>query len=390
MSVAAPQIAPARPPRTKVSARTVFARVEVVPDPAAALEILRGFAPDAPGSFYQSEIFLQAWLENCAAQDRATPFFIVARDEAGAPVALLPLGLFRVGPLRVAQFLGGKHSNYNLGLFRKEENWSGRELRALLQEAARATAGGPHLYRLTNLPLRWRGGDNPLAKLDHQPAASRAYATRLPADGDAFLAGRLSADTRKKLRKKEKRLAGSATLRHMRAAGVDEKQKVLDAFFRQKSGRTGWRLSEAEAEARRRFFAALAAGEGGLELHALALDDKIIAVFGAGASGDRMQGLFISYDPDPEFAKSSPGEILLTRVLRDACARQFSAFDLGVGDARYKAAFCDEAETLVEALYAPTAAGRLALPVFSLAAHMKKAIKRRPRLLALARKFRRP
>ena len=75
--------------------------------------------------------------------------------------------------------------------------------------------------------------------------------------------------------------------------------------------------------------------------------------------------MFISYDPDPDIARSSPGELLLCAVLRDACARNLSAFDLGVGDARYKTTFCDESERLAEALYAPTWAGRLAAPFFA-------------------------
>jgi CelD/BcsL family acetyltransferase involved in cellulose biosynthesis len=66
-----------------------------------------------------------------------------------------------------------------------------------------------------------------------------------------------------------------------------------------------------------------------------------------------LQGLFNSFDADAEIALSNPGEILLAHVLRDACARKIAAFDLGLGDARYKMTFCDEIETMADALSSP-------------------------------------
>ena len=167
--------------------------------------------------------------------------------------------------------------------------------------------------------------------------------------------------------------------------------QILDAYFAHKDGRAVHPVAPADIAATRAFYRSLALGAGAappIELHALALDGKIIAVLGAGRNGGRLQGMFISYDPDPDIARSSPGELLLCAVLRDACARNLSSFDLGVGDARYKTTFCDESERLVEALYAPTWAGRLAAPFFALASTAKAAIKHNPRLFALARRAR--
>jgi CelD/BcsL family acetyltransferase involved in cellulose biosynthesis len=389
MSVAAPQSVPTSFGRAGAPARAPFTRVEVSGDPVQVLAAWRELSPETHGSFYQGERFVLAWLESFGPRRKAKPFFIVARDAANAPLAVLPLALFRFGPLRMAQFPGEKHSNYNLGLFRAGADLSAQDLKFLLRAAARSAPGGPHLYRFQSLPLIWRGAANPLARLDHWPAANCARAAQLPEDGEAFFARRLSSDARKKLRKKEKRLAALAAVRYFRAASGQEKAKVLDAFFAHKAGRPEFRLGQDELDALRAFYGALAEGEGGAELHALAVGDRIVSVLGAGANGGRLQGMFISYDPDPEIARSSPGEILLAHVLRDACARKFSAFDLGAGEARYKADFCDEVEQLADALYAPTALGRLALPFFALAAAAKRTIKANPKLFALAEKIRR-
>jgi CelD/BcsL family acetyltransferase involved in cellulose biosynthesis len=390
MSVAAPQMfcpstAPDAPP---VGAD--FARVEVFDDPALVLDAWRDLSPEINGSFYQSETFLLACLENLAARENARPLFILARDEAGAPLALLPLGLFRFGPLRVAQFLGGKHANYNLGLFRAGCAFSSRDLASLLRTAARAVPDGLHLYRLVNLPLSWRGARNPLTLLPHRPAASNAYATRLAGDGEAFLAARLSADTRKKLRKKEKRLATMGALKYFRAASPQEAEQILEAYFMHKSRQGAGHVAREQVDATRDFYRALARGDVGqmMEFHALALDRRIVAALGAGRNGGRLQGMFISYETDPEIARSSPGDLLLSHVLRDACARSLSSFDLGIGEARYKNVYCDETEMLADVLFAPTALGQLAAPFFSFAATMKNAIKRDPRLFALVKKWR--
>lgn len=390
MSVAAPQMLcpSAAPDATPVGA--AFARVEVYDDPARVLDEGRDLAPEACGSFYQSETFLLAWLESFGARENARPFFILARDESGAPLALLPLGLFRFGSLRVAQFLGGKHSNYNLGLFRADRAFTARDLEDLLCAAARAAPYGPHLYRLVNLPLSWRGAANPLTLLPHRPAASNAFATRLAGDGEAFLAARLSADARKKLRKKEKRLAAMGALRYFRAESAREAEQIIDAYFEHKIRQGAGHIALGHVEATHNFYRALARHDGGgkMEFHALALDGRLIAALGAGRNGGRLQGMFISYESYPEIARSSPGELLLSHVLRDACARNFSAFDLGIGEARYKQVFCDETEQLADVLFAPNALGRVAAPFFAFAATMKTAIKRDPRLFALVRKWR--
>lgn len=375
------------PPR---AAGAAFATVEVFDDPRAALACWRALSPESCGSYYQTEKFLLTWLDHYGRREKVEPFFVVARDASGAPIALLPLGLFRFGPLRVAQFLGAKHANYNLGLFRADCAFSADDLRLLLREAARRAKRGPHLYRLLNLPLRWRS-ENPLALLPHRPAASSAYATSLGEDADAWLAARLSADTRKKLRKKEKRLAGMGALRYFRAENGGDAKKILDAFFEQKSQRYAGLADESELLAQRAFYAALTTpGEAGAaELHALALGERIVATLAAGLNGGRLQGMFNSFDADPEIAKSSPGDILLTYVLRDACARKIRIFDLGVGDARYKTTFCDEVEGMADALVGMGATGFVARPLFAAAQATKAAIKRNPRLHALAARLRR-
>jgi len=354
-----------------------FDSVDVFRDPRDALDAWRALSPKRSGSYYQSEAFLLPWLEVYGGA--VEPFFVVARAK-GEPVSMLPLGLRRFGPLRIAEFLGGKHANYNMGLFRD----AAFDVADLLRAAARRP-GGPHLYRLLNLPKVWSGAENPLLRLPHQASPSPAYCTALAGDGEAFLAQKLSADTRKKLRKKEKRLTDRGALAYFRAP-VEQVDALLDVYFAQKQH--NYALGSAQEIRRARAFYRGLAGQG-LELHVLALDGRPIAMLAAARNGDRLQGLFNAFDPDPDIAKSSPGDLLLTRILRDACARGLQCFDLGLGEARYKAMFCGEREEMADVLFAATPSGALALPAFKAALAVKAAIKSNARLWGAIQRWRR-
>ena len=99
--------------------------------------------------------------------------------------------------------------------------------------------------------------------------------------------------------------------------------------------------------------------------------------------------MMTAFDADPEIARFSPGDLLLQHLVRDQAARGRRAFDLGVGEARYKASICDETIALVEMMVpvslrgTPTGAPRQGLT------RTKRRIKRDPRLFALVRRLRR-
>ena len=49
-----------------------------------------------------------------------TPAIVVAFGKDGAPLFLWPFGHMRKGPVTLMGFLGSKHSNFNLGLWRRD------------------------------------------------------------------------------------------------------------------------------------------------------------------------------------------------------------------------------------------------------------------------------
>ena len=338
---------------------------------------------DAPASAYQSFGFARDWFETFGRARGLEPMIVVARQTAGArPLALLGLCVSRIGPLRIAQFLGGKESNFNLGLFAAEARLDAPAIRALLRRAARAV--GVDLYRLANQPQAFEGVANPLALPGAAPSPSFAYGTSLPATSSA-LDARFSGDARKKLRKKQARLEkmGALVFEH-RAEGARGRE-ILEALLAQKAER----LQDASFDngAMRDFV--LGRCGGALEAHALTLDGRIIATYAGFTHRGRFSAMLNSFASDEEIARSSPGDLLLHSLLRDLIARGVGRFDLGVGEARYKNAVCDETIALVDTLVPATPLGALAAPMLAALTRAKRAVKQNPRLFASLTRLRR-
>ncbi len=371
-------------PLARAAGGRPFAHVECRRDPAAAQAAWAELA--AEGGAYQRQNFVAAWAEAF----RARLAVIVARDEAGAAMALLPLHLRRFGPLRVAAFAGGGWANFHMGLFRQGLDWDADDIGALLSAAAKVV--GVDLFAFSHQPSSWEGRDNPLCGLRVRRSPNSAFASALPATHTQWLDAHFSRATQKKQRKKARKLEAFGAVAQVRAQSDAEAQRFLDALFAHKAAQARERGEPDEfADAKvRDLLRRLADGESpAMEMHALVAGERVAAVFGALSDGSRLSGLVVSYDGAPEVAAASPGEWLLIEVVNDAIARGFRTFDLGVGESRYKSEICEVEVALYDGAFAATALGRLGVPVYFAARAALGWLKRRPRLYRFARRLRR-
>jgi CelD/BcsL family acetyltransferase involved in cellulose biosynthesis len=346
---------------------------------------------DAIATPYQTLAFVDAWTR--AHADGRQPMIVVARDAAGRPNAILPLAIRRSGIGRVAEFPGGKDANFKMGLFRPDFALERDGAAALLRAAAQVAKGGVDLFAFTNQPHQWQGAANPLAVLRSQPSPSFGSKTTLKRDFDRWLAERTSGAARKKLRAKQKRLAAIGPREHVVARDDAGAQAIVDAFFAHKerrmrhAGFTGFGDPATKA-----FLAAVARKNGAprplMETHALMCGERIVATFCGAARGDRFCGMLISYDPDDDIARCSPGDLLLNHVVSDLCARGFATFDLGVGEARYKSERCEASEPLFDSFFAITPLGHAMGAQERLKMRGKRAIKQTPWAWGLANRLR--
>lgn len=369
-------------PNLAVARVAVFETMEEAEAPWRALE-----GGDGLRTPYQRYDFLKAWQAHVGTAESVTPFIVVGFNAGEAPLFLLPLGASRVGGLRLVEFLGGKHANFNMGLWRRElaARVSGPELKKVL----RPLKDRADLMVLMNQPLTWSGTTNPLALLPHQRSANFGFSGSLASDFEALLRAHTNSSARKKMRKKERALAELGTVRFGRVDCPNEIRRVLDAFFKQKSARTraiGVPDVFAEPGVRRFIEAAandrLAQGEPVIELYALSVDDIIVATMGGIVGGGRFCAMFNSILPG-RFAIESPGEQLIVNLVRQCCERGLDTFDLGIGESRYKNLFCEDAEPLFDNYLPLTSAGSLLALAYRAGSVVKRGIKQQPTLWSM-------
>lgn len=341
---------------------------------------------------YQRFDWVRAYLRALPAG--ADPRFVLLRTASGRPCLLLPLVVTRVRGIAIARVIGDTHANYHLPIVagREAAAMVPDDLTARLTEAGRAA--GIDVYALNHQPSLWGGAANPLAA-GGDPAPSNGYGLLLGPDPESTLRRVFSGDARKKMRSKEKRLIEAfGPIAYRRAETAAEVERFLAAFYAQKSRRfAGMGVADPyAADPIRRFLAQAASGKSpAIELHALCLrdDGRVLAVFGGAVDAVRYSGMLTSFDAEPDLARFSPGDLLLHHLLREQTERGRTSFDLGVGEARYKANICDETIELVQRVLPVTLRGRaygLAATGFNRA---KRRIKRSPRLLATIRRLRR-
>jgi len=359
-------------------------RIKILSDLGAAKrDWLELEGEDGLSTPYQHFAWVSCWYEHLGKAAGVTPYIVVGEDETARPLFLLPLGSERIGPLTVARFVGGKHSNANMGLWRRD--YVSTVARTDLDNMVGLIAGADpsvDLLALLNQPVEWDQVPNPLALLPRQDSPSFAYKGRLARDFGELLQERVSSATRKKLRQKERALSKHGPIRYWRAETAADLRRMLDAFFVQKAERMKeLGLANVFGETGVREFIEAAATHPGsstkassIEFYSASVGDTIVATFAGLGSNRRFCGMFNSMIHG-EFAQQSPGELLLANVVRMCCERGYTTFDLGIGEAPYKRTFCAETEHLFDSIIPLSALGHVAAPFWRAHLNLKRGIK---------------
>lgn len=372
----------------------VFAEFAICDDPQAASAAWDEIYADGLATAYQSKSFVELWLRTVGRAEAVEPMIVLVRDDRGRISALLPLAVRSRLGLRVAEFIGGKHANFHMGVFRAGLAVDRDEVLGLLRrvgESARLDA-----FFFVNQPEQWQGSPNPLRALGGQKSPSFGHATQLQNNFDQWFDARYSKAARRKLRKKTRRLAERGAIASLVARDESTAREALAAFFAHKAARAkaAGLVNDFDDPAAARFLEMaacerVAEHDAVIELHAMRCGERIVAVFGGLAHAGRFYGVVTSHDPDAEIARSSPGELLILDIVRDLHARGFKTFDLGVGEARYKDAVCEASEALFDSALGLTFKGRAASLCFLFARRVKRWIKQRPWAWSLVAPMRR-
>ncbi|MBR0839477.1 GNAT family N-acetyltransferase [Bradyrhizobium liaoningense] len=375
------------PARSKASR---IAHVDVVTDLAAAEPVWRAF--EESGHLftpYQRFDLLSPWQRLVGGGEGARPFIVIAHDAEHHPLALLPLSLRQGHGVRTAGFMGGKHTSFNMGLWRAEfaANADIADLDALLAPLREHA----DVLSLTQQPLRWHGQQNPLALLPRQSAINGCPLLAVEPGGPP--ASRISNSFRRRLKSKEKKLQTLSGYRYHLATTDADILRLLDWFFRVKPARMAEQklpnvFAEPGVEAFIRSACLAPRGEGRvIDIHALECDDEVIAIFAGVADGQRFSMMFNTYTMS-EHARYSPGLILLRNIIDRYAERGYCGLDLGIGSDDYKRMFCKDDEEIFDSFVPLTSRGKLAAMAMSSLSHGKRLVKQNQVLFELARRLR--
>ncbi len=365
--------------------------LSVVEDIAALAEDWRALEDRALMTPYQAYGWVRPFAETVGAAERMAFRHAVLRDAGGAALAILPLVITRRSGIRFAEFIGGKHANYHMGIYDPAfaASLDAAGARLMLAEIG-AAIGGLDAFIFVNQPTQWQGVPNPLAQLAGGPSPSGAYKLSLvPGDGEGSLRRSMSSHAHKKLKNKRNRFVTYGPSEIVRARTPAEIARVIDAFLRQKAARFAMMgIADPFAPpAVRRFLERGAQAEGDrppvLELYSLDVAGQSVATYVGAVQAGRFSGMATSFAMDSEVAKSSPGEILLVDLIRLKSREGITVFDLGVGEARYKTTICDERDDLVDSFLPLTARGH----AFALFSRAKREAKRRIKASPVALKL---
>ena len=379
---------------TSQAAPRPWASIAIETDIAALAARWRAFEATALVTPYQSYDWISTFVETIGTAHGMALRYALVRDADGELCALLPLTITGRSGFRFAEFIGGKHANYHMGLYAPAfAAQLDAQLTTLLLTEIGTAIGGLDALAFVNQPVTWQDVGNPAALLAAGPSPSRAYKLALIAgDGDATLKRSMSSHARKKLKNKHSRFRDFGPSMLTRATTPDEVARVIDAFLSQKAERfRAMGVPDPFAEPAMRAFlerGSLETGSGrpAIELYALDLGGRAVATYVGAIQGERFSGMATSFDMASETVKTSPGELLLAELIRLKAREGVAVFDLGVGEARYKTTFCDDHDDLVDSFLPLTLKGRLFARIARTKRELKRRIKRSPVALKIAQR----
>jgi CelD/BcsL family acetyltransferase involved in cellulose biosynthesis len=342
---------------------------------------------------YQRFDLLNAWQHQVGSNEKWQPYIVVAYDRDRRPLLLLPLALICQQGLRTARFMGGKHSNFNMGLW--DRNFAAEatrgDLSALLSGLRKR--GDLDLLALRQQPMRWRDLLNPMALLPNQASANDCPLLIMPPG--ATSAALIGNSFRRRLNGKERKLQKLSGYRYHIAVTDTEINRLLDWFFATKPRRMAeQRLPNVFAEPGVEQFirdacrATLPGGGRVIDIHALDCDEEVIALFAGVADGYRFSMMFNTYTMSGH-SRYSPGLILARRIV-DHCAESgYREVDLGIGADDYKRFFCKSNEPIFDSFIPLSIRGQFAAAAMSAATRAKYMVKHNQTLLGTARHLQR-
>lgn len=357
-------------------------------------------ANGAVGPAFQRYAWQSSWFETLGALKNAHPFILIAY-QLDVPVMVLPFATICNKGVNRLVWAGGKHSNFNFGLFSKQitDRLHSEQQRAALEQAIVdvLALANVDLVQLSANPDHWDGLPHVLTSKAIKAGMTPAFGLDLTPGFDALF----EAKNRKRMRKKfrwQRRFLESEnhSWRLVETSDPSEFGPFLEAFYAQKSARfKALGIADIFAQTDTQAFVdSLKQSNAGsdnlaptLHFYGLEVDDRLIATYAGGSQNGCFSAYFNSFDED-YLPRLSAGEMLLGEMIRHRCELGDRFFDLGMGDERYKHLWCDVRIDYFTHTRSQTFKGQIAGMGETILADLKRTVRSNDKLWAGYKKLR--
>jgi len=309
-------------------------------------------------------------------------------DRAGAPLLLLPFGIYRQGGLRVLRFLGGAVTDYNAPLIAPGfAGQVGASEFAALWRLVLDRLPPFDLFWFRRMPQTIEGEANPMITLPAAVHTRDAYAARIPETVDAFRTARspkLFSDGRRQRRRLAEKGEVSLELQIEGEPSLD----TVAAMAQQKSRRyqeSGVRDIFAEP-GYLDFYRSLTDGPlrlPGVHVSRLRVGGTTVATHWGAVHNGRLYWLMPGYEAG-DWGRYSCGRLLLESAFEWCIEHKMRVLDLTVGDERYKLDWADHSLALYECMGARSLKGA----AYVAYQRVRESLKQNQNLRALAQRLR--
>jgi CelD/BcsL family acetyltransferase involved in cellulose biosynthesis len=309
------------------------------------------------GYAFQAQEWIDSWLATRPKDDQSRFVFAVVETLDGHKTAFAPFEITRQKGVRVLSFAGGMLCDYSAPLLVEGHDHSG--LADLIWSELADNGPAFDIFRMRHSPPRVGNLPNPFLAWDAMPSVLQARTGALEGEWECFFGRTHGKSTRAKLRRKAQNLAEHGDVRFETAATTQDAMVVLDALLAMKLDQIDTQDNTLSVPHHAEFYRHLTAtGNPHVRVHALKCGDRIVAAQWGVLTPDRYMFLLMSHGD--EWSRHSPG-LLATKELFAWCFEQkVPTFDFGLGDAPYKARWCDQQSGLVSFVKSRSLAGHAA------------------------------
>jgi CelD/BcsL family acetyltransferase involved in cellulose biosynthesis len=331
---------------------------------------------------FQRFAWISAWQRHVGAERGIEPRIAVVRS--GTDVAcILPLGLRRSYGVRVLEWLGGEHADYQGGLFSPAflAACDAKTFSAIWQECL-SQIGEVGRVNLVKQTLRIGDFANPFAAFRHAESTALGHLTDLGSDFERYYAAKRSARSRTTDRRKRKSLASADPVEFRQAIEPEDLRATVSEILDRKNADLAARGAKSPfaAPGARAFLTELALSPHARNfvwIHRLDCGGEMVA--GAyGLLGRDRYYYYLHCFADGPLARFTPGRLLMYDIMRTCASRGIVEFDFTIGDEDYKSDWCERTEPLFDHTTAVGILGAAPVPCIRAGRFAKRAIRRIP------------